>query len=169
MTGPGIVVVPGETPDAGPKVRPWRTRTRDTEPAPESTTGTPQPGARLASARETALKRWRRPIGEPPPEDPQDGEDTEPALPGAFAHLRINRHTSPSMNAVWADFAEGAWEISAEHPLLLIPYLGFGLPGLAVAAAAKFTFDSSIRPGRFAALLFAVVLLIAGLWIAGAI
>jgi hypothetical protein len=73
------------------------------------------------------------------------------------------------MSAVWADLLDGARMQAAYGLGWLIPYWLFGVPAFAAACVARLLLDSSARPGRFAALLLAVVLFIAGLNVAGVI
>jgi hypothetical protein len=86
-----------------------------------------------------------------------------------MAVLRIWTEPSPPMSAVLADLREGSRMQAAYGWPWLIPYWLFGIPAFAVACAARLLLDSSARPGRFAALLAVLLILAAGLYLAGVI
>jgi len=73
------------------------------------------------------------------------------------------------MAEVWADLLDGSHRAADVGWGWLVPYWLFGLPGFAVSCAARFVQDAAARPGRFVALLLAVVLFLAGLLMAGTI
>lgn len=86
-----------------------------------------------------------------------------------LAAWRIWSEPSPSMSGIWADLLDGARLQGDQGWGWLIPYWLFGIPSFAAACVARVLLDSSARPGRFAALLVAVLLFIAGLYVVGAI
>jgi hypothetical protein len=145
-------------------VRLSRTRARNT-PIPGA--GDRPAGGAVRSAIEIAKERWGTPVGPVTSPASRGGGSRERRDP--LAAWRIWSEPSPSMSAIWADLLEGARLQAAYGWAALVPYWLFGVPGFAVACAARLLLDSSARPGRFAALLFAVLLFTAGLWVAGVI
>lgn len=162
------------------QVRPSPTRARTSSPGDPgpARSGLPAVTEGVRSAVELARQRWGAPVG--PVTSPRT-----PERPGAPGHLgagggpgtegdpfrcfRIWSQPPPAMAHVWADLIHGSRRAGELGWGWLIPYWVFGIPGFAVACAARFVQDAAARPGRFAALLLAVVLLTAGLRVAGAI
>jgi hypothetical protein len=154
-------------------VRPTRTRARNTAPD-ASATGSRQddPGSNpVRSALDIARERWGTPIG-PVTVEP-DGTwhvaDTPAPVRNALDAWRIWSEPAPPMAAIWADLLDGAQKQGAYGWGWLIPYWAFGVVAFPTACLARLLLDSSARPGRYAALLLAVALFIAGLDVAGVI
>lgn len=156
---------------AGPQVRRSHTRARSAPHpgrASASDASPARPGT-VRSALEIARERWGTPVG---PVTTQPGKDFQPADSTAAARdvlatWRIWSEPSPSMSAIWADMKDGAGKQAAYGSPWLIPYWLFGLPAFGLACLARVLLDSSARPGRFAGLLLAAGLFIAGLSAAG--
>jgi hypothetical protein len=153
-------------------VQPSRTRARNARlfgQAAGFNADGPGVGA-VRSALEIAKERWGTPVGPvTSPPEPAGQRVVRPVRRDPLGALRIWSEPSPSMSAIWADLLEGARLQSAYGLGWLVPYWVFGAPGFAAACAARLLLDSSARPGRFAALLLAVLLFTAGLWVAGVI
>lgn len=164
MHGPGV---------PGPQVQPTRTRTRNTHPDPGATSCGPSDRSPVRSALDVAKERWGAQVGPvtaQPGQEPQAGYDAvPPAKRSALDTWRIWSEPSPSMSAIWADLLDGSDRLSDSGWAWLVPYWAFGLLAFPTACLARLLLDSSARPGRYAALLLAVSLLIAGLDIAGII
>lgn len=157
-------------PDApGPQVRLSRTRARNT-PSPGDAMGR-QGGSTVRSALEIASERWGTPVGPVTvrPDGPRRDPDTPAVVRDALAAWRIWSEPSPSMSAIWADLLDGAGKQGTHGCAWLIPYWAFAIPAFPAACVARLLLDSCARPGRFAALLLAVSLFIAGLDMAGVI
>jgi hypothetical protein len=120
---------------------------------------------------EIAKERWGTPVG-PVTVSPEDNRDA-PAGPApvrdALAAWRIWSEPSPSMSAIWDDLLDGAGKQADHGWAWLIPYWAFGLVAFPTACAARLLLDLSARPGRYAALLLAIALFLAGLSVAGVI
>ena len=171
--------VHGRPPAGEPPVRlsPTRAHTR----APGGTGlvrgGLPTVTGSVRSAVELARQRWGTPVGpvplaEPDGEPEDDGPGGQDRLRRSRALLRCFRIWSepgPAMAGVWADLVDGSRRVADLGWGWLVPYWLFGLPGFAVCCAARFVLDAAARPGRFAALLVAAGLFLAGLLVAGAI
>ena len=176
MNGPeGAMHSAIHDPDAeGPQVRVSRTRARST-PRDAPATGSPRPGA-VRSAIEIARERWGTPIGSVTTSRGRDraadddaGDVRSEVRRDPMAVLRIWTEPSPPMSAILTDLRTGS-RMQAEYGWAwLIPYWLFGIPAFAVACAARLLLDSSARPGRFAALLVALLLFAAGLYLADVI
>ena len=132
----------------------------------------------MRTAVELARQRWGSPVGPVAFRDAPDGLDERHHAGGRagsrpagdpFRCFRIWSQPPPAMADVWADLIAGSHRVAEQGWGWLIPYWAFGIPGFAVACTARFLQDSAARPGRFAALVLAVVLFLAGLRIAGVI
>ena len=131
----------------------------------------------VRSAVELARHRWGTRVGpvslaEPDGEPEDDGPGGQDRLRRSRALLRCFRIWSepgPAMAGVWGDLVDGSRRVADLGWGWLVPYWVFGLPGFAVCGAARFVLDAAARPGRFAALLVAAGLFLAGLLVAGAI
>lgn len=163
---------------AGPQVRQSPTRARNAPPLGRAngSGASPRRASTVRSALEIARERWGTPVGPVTALDgtalggqPRQPGDSPAAARDALASWRIWSEPSPSMSAIWADMKDGAGRQGAYGAGWLVPYWLFGLLAFPVACAARLLLDSSARPGRFAALLVAVLLFIAGLLVAGVI
>ncbi len=172
--------VHGRPAGGNPPVRLSPTRARATRPGgPWAGRGSlPAVTGGMRSAVELARQRWGTPIGPvtspsgPADRDQQDHAGGRGGLRPAsdpFRCFRIWSEPPSAMAHVWADLTAGSRRVGELGWGWLVPYWAFGIPGFAVACVARFVQDVAARPGRFAALLLAVVLFVAGLRIAGVI
>jgi hypothetical protein len=132
----------------------------------------------VRSAVELARQRWGTPVGPITGSDvPYDLDERQRADWRGDSRLasdplrcfRIWSERPPAMAHVWADLTVGSRRVGELGWGWLVPYWAFGIPGFVVACVARFVQDAAARPGRFAAVILAVVLILVGLRIAGVI
>ncbi|HEY3958679.1 MAG TPA: hypothetical protein VGM53_35400 [Streptosporangiaceae bacterium] len=142
----------------------------------------PRPGQPVThgvrSALETARQRWAsRPVPEAPGPAAGDpagagtgaGTDIAVAQPG-WGPSNSWAGTSGPLRQTWARYADRGQRIGAAVPLLAVPYwLVWGGPGFAVHCLLRWGQDATDRPAGAAGLAAGLLVLIAGLWIAGVI
>jgi hypothetical protein len=187
MEGAQTVTSPDDAPDnavhgraAGedPPVRlsPTRARTGAPGEAGSARDALPAVTGGIRSAVELARQRWGTPVGPVPLAEPDGqfeddgpGQDRPRRSRAVLRCFRIWAEPGPAMAGVWADLVDGSRRVADLGWGWLVPYWLFGLPGFAVCCAARFVLDVAARPSRFAALLVAAGLFLAGLLVAGAI
>lgn len=155
----------------GSQVRLSRTRTRNTQPDPGASGCGEAGSSPVRSALDVAKERWGTQVGPvtvQPGQAPRPGPEP-PASLNALATWRIWSEPSPSMSAIWDDLLDGADKMADHGWAWMIPYWAFGVLAFPTACLARLLLDSSARPGRFAALILAAALFIAGLYVAGVI
>lgn len=148
--------------DPEPHVRAWRGRAGDS---------LTEPGATIIDItlrnRDRIAERWGKPIVEPLPDPPAEPGDTTIRLRDALNAVP-SWSSSPSLQAIWFDLAEGGRKVHEDSGLVLAAgYWAVGIPGYLIAAVCEQGKLTASRPGRACAAAVIVLLLWGALAVAG--